>query len=107
MSRRVWTPKEDEFLIENHLYSTLSQMACELRTSVHTVQRRLNKLRKLNIIDPSLKQIVRPWTTREVEYLLQFHGTASFKELALALDRTYASVRSRYYYEKSLRELKV
>lgn len=98
---RPWTTKDEQYLLEHYWSLPYKQIASTLGRSVNAVTLRLNRLRDQGDYRAKRKHNQRPWTAKELKFLIENHGKLSYIRIAVELNRSYDTVKRRYEYWKS------
>lgn len=96
-----WTAKEEEYLLKVYRELPYKQIADILGRSINAVTLRLNRIRDKGDYRAKRKHNQRPWTAKELDFLIKNHGKLSYIRIAIELNRSYDTVKRRYEYWKS------
>lgn len=93
-TRREWTEKEEQFLVENYKSLRVKGVSEALNRSVKSIEARANKLRERGYTI----EIQPQWSKEDTEFLKANYTKLCNKTIASQLGKTYPSVQSKLSY---------
>lgn len=109
---RQWTPQEIQFLLDNYSRMSKLHLAWALGQSPYAVLRKATNMglltrrevrRQRHALDRECAGGPRSWTTAEEDYLVEFYGRISVREIGRTLRRTVNSIHSHAWGDMGLR----